>query len=346
MAREFRVIEADIMAKARQRRTAGRAKTAIATPPATTALVASPRNRPQKRPTGGTASGWPKSMVPVAIAALVVIAGIVTWQLTSSTDGGADGIQPIATLDTADVHSLLVDPQDPERVVFGSHAGTQVSRDGGFNWEDGELRNADAMQLAVSPKSPETLYATGHDLFQVSRDAGQSWQTLSHNLPGTDIHGFAQDPTDPLRLYAYLAGAGVFVSTDGGTNWAPLSGQPPGGGMHLVLATNGADLYAATGAGIVKSSDEGVTWTALSAQPRDQVISLAIPASEPQTLYAGTPNGLEKSTDGGASWTALGPQDVPALALAVTATEPSRVIFVSDTGAVYRSDDGGATWRS
>jgi len=277
----------------------------------------------------------------------VVVAGLVTARVISAPSGteGADP-RPIARLEAPDFHSLLVDPADPDHVLFGAHSGTQESRDGGFTWEAGALRNADAMSLASSPEEPATIYAAGHDVFQVSRDGGQTWQPQEHDLPGTDIHGFAQDTGDPLRLYALVVGAGLFTSGDGGAGWTPLAAQPPGGGMPIGLATGEATLYAATETGLALSRDQGVTWAALPSQPKDGVLSLAIPASEPRTIYAGTTNGLFKSGDGGMSWRSLGPPDVPVLALAVAASDPNRVVMVDDAGGVFRSDDGAASWRA
>ncbi len=338
------------MANARRQRTSTNAavvKTRSVTDPHPGATSHRPRVTTRASNQGHT--DWPWWAIPLIILG-VGLGSLIVWRAirTGSSDGTdiAGGAQTIATLKAPDFHSLLIDPLDPDHVLFGSHAGIQESRDGGFSWTAGQLRNADAMQLAASPKNPKTFYATGHDVFQVSRDGGQTWQPLANNLPGTDIHGFAQDPADPNRLYAFVAGAGAFTSADGGTTWTTLTTQPPGGGMHHALASSGTALYAATAAGIVTSSDQGMTWTPLSAQPSGQVISLAIPASDPQTLYVGTPSGLAKSTDGGATWTSLGPEGVPVLALAVTPADPSRVLLVSDKGAVYRSDDGGTTWQS
>lgn len=280
----------------------------------------------------------------VAVVALLVIVG--SFSLMRDEENDANGASAIANLDAPDVHSLVVNPGDPEHVLFGSHAGVQESYDGGFNWEPGSLKNADAMQLASSPNAPETLYATGHDVFQVSHDGGNTWQALDHDLPGTDIHGFTQNPVDPQRLYAYVAGIGVFMSADSGTTWKPLSTQPLGGGMHLALASSGEILYAASETGIMASPNDGAAWELLAAQPEGSIISLAVAASDPSTLYAGTHDGLVQSTDGGANWSARGPMGVPAVALAVTPSDPSRVLFASDEGAVYRSDDGGLTWLS
>lgn len=287
-------------------------------------------------------------MAAIGVAA-IAIAGLVVWRVMTSAGESADtqaGAGPIATLSAPDVHSLLIDPRDPERIFFGSHAGIQESADGGFTWSDGTLRDADAMQLAVSPASPETIYATGHDVFQVSRDGGRTWQPHAAGLPGTDIHGFAQDPVDPDRLFAFVVGAGLHASGDGGVTWEVLPSQPAGEAMHLALAAHDGVLYAATGSGIVITRDEGATWDALPSQPAGQVISLAAPAGDAQVLYAGTPDGLAKSADGGATWTALGPTGVPVLALAASSTDANQVLFVNDTGEVYRSDDGGLSWRS
>ncbi|MDP9472577.1 MAG: YCF48-related protein [Chloroflexota bacterium] len=336
------------MAKARQRRRSSNALTtngsAVGAPTPAVPVV-HPRLRSHATRRHGSRPGW---QVELAVFALVVGLGLVGWWGYSAARDNAGGttstVRPIATLRSQDIHSLLVDPADPNHVLFGSHSGVQESRDGGFTWEAGSLRNADAMSLAASPQAPATLYAAGHNVFQVSQDGGQSWQPVKHNLPGTDLHAFAQDPNDPRRLSTLVAGVGLFASSDGGASWAPLPTSPPGGGMHLALAAGNAALYAATEAGIVVTRDGGATWERLPGQPEGGVMSLAIPVAAPETLYAGTSSGLAKSTDGGASWAVVGPAGVPALALAVAPSDPNRVLFVADGGGVYRSDDGGTSW--
>lgn len=290
--------------------------------------------------------GWSGWVIPIAVG--VVAGSLIAWWMWSSRTGSSEveAAQPIATIEASDYHSLLVDPQDAQHVLFGSHEGTQESRDGGFTWQPGSLRGVDAMIMAASPNAPEMIYAAGHDVFQVSRDGGASWQPVTHDLPGTDIHGFAQNPTDPQRLYAFVVGAGGLTSADGGSTWEPFASQPPGG-SYVVLASNGTDLYAATDAGIAKSRDHGATWESLATQPgKVTVLSLSVSASNPQTIYIGTPVGIIRSTDGGEKWTSIGPSSVSALALAVTPGDPGRVLLLSDMGAVYLSDDGGTTWQT
>lgn len=120
---------------------------------------------------------WSTWRILLTVVLLVGTGLIAWWGIFSVKDTDADnknGVQPVATLDGPDFHSLLVDPQDSSHTMFGSHAGIQHSYDGGFTWQMGDLRNVDVMQLASSPNAPGTVYATGHNVFQVSRDGGQS----------------------------------------------------------------------------------------------------------------------------------------------------------------------------
>ncbi len=293
---------------------------------------------------------WPRWGVELGAFAAVVSVGLLGWWLLAflnrGDDGNDTGAQPIATLESPDVHSLLIDPNDADHILFGSHAGIQESQDGGFTWNPGSLRNADAMSLAGGGQPLATLYAAGHNVFQISRDGGQTWQSAQHNLPGVDLHAFAQDPNDPLRLYTLVAGMGLFTSGDGGTTWKPLPSLPPGAGMHIPLAGGNAALYTATESGIAVTRDGGTTWESLTAPPSGGVMSLAVSGADSQTIYAATSSGLAKSTDAGSSWLSIGPAGIPALALAVAPSDPNRVLFVAEGGGVYRTNDGGASWSA
>ena len=297
-----------------------------------------PRTAPRR-------AGWSR-WLPAFIVAAVLLLGLAAWRVLPAFGGNqsATAARPIATLNAPDVHSLLIDPTNPDRILFGAHSGLQESLDGGFTWRSGTLVNADAMSMAVCPEEPATLYVAGHDVFLVSRDGGETWQPVRHDLPGTDLHAFAQDPLDPQRLYALVVGAGILTSADGGSRWMPLPTQPPGVGGHGALATDGAILYAVTQEGLFQSTDRGTTWETTATQPTPMVLTLAVPASAPEPLYAGTISGVVKSTEAGAKWADLGPTDTAILGLAIAPSDPNRIVIVDETGAVYRSDDGGATW--
>lgn len=105
---------------------------------------AAPRNRTFSSPRAGSKpathaewlTGRSLSMAAAAVAVVVVAGALFAVLRPKGDDDGprTGGPSPIAKLDTADVHSLLIDPANPDRVLFGSHAGIMESRDGGFSW--------------------------------------------------------------------------------------------------------------------------------------------------------------------------------------------------------------------
>jgi len=270
--------------------------------------------------------------------------------LRSRGGGESEAGSAIATLDTADFHSLAFSPADPNVVYFGHHNGVMRSSDGGKTWSALVARsNFDGMSLAVSPADPRRVYLAGHDVFLVSSDAGATWQPVANNLPGTDIHGFAMSPADPDRLFAFVVGRGAFQSADGGTTWQRLAGQIPSDVMLLATGGTPEALYAGSmRMGVLRSSDGGQSWvSAANGLASRMVLALAVDPSAPQTVYAGVDGGLNKSVDGGGSWTRLPFPGDNAYAVAVSPAQPNVVLAIAVTdgrGLVYRSEDGGATW--
>lgn len=277
---------------------------------------------------------------------LIAISGLAWWTAFGSarTESIAvDGSSGIATVETPDVHSLMIDPSNQEHIFFGSHAGLKESADGGYSWYDGTLRDTDAMSVIASPEGSSSLYVAGHDVLEKSPDNGKTWQPVTHDLPATDIHAFAQDPTNPLHLFAFVVGQGIFSSSDGGATWTLLPTQPSGEST-VALATNGSVLYAVTETGIQETRDAGAVWALLPASPGGTLLSLAITMSQPDVIYVATDRGLMKTNDRGQTWVAVGPATTAVAAVAVAPGNPLRILFVTSNGVVYRSDDGGAVW--
>lgn len=180
------------------------------------------------------------------------------------------------------------------------------------------------------------------------------------------VTALAVDPRDVTGNTVYLGAAegGVWVTTNGGQSWTPLTDSQPSlavGSIALDPTTNPTTIYVGTGeenfngdayygAGVLKSADGGKTWTQDSTFTQSASLSptasgpyigsLAVqPASATPALLAaiqGTSaqvhSGVWRSTDSGNTWTRVLP--------AGQATTP----FAPGTGVLFDpSDSTGQT---
>lgn len=125
--------------------------------------------------------------------------------------------------------------------------------------------------------------------------------------PVTPASSIVIDPATPATLYSGLDGAGVYKSTDSGTNWTAATTQPANTRVKALAIKpgDGSKLYAATyGGGAFKSSDSGANWSACATQPTNlNLLSLTMDAAG--KLYAGSEAGVFVSSDACASWAAM-----------------------------------------
>src|SRR5262249_35863484 len=147
----------------------------------------------------------------------------------------------------------------------------------------------------------------------------------------------AVDPTNPNTIYIGGAGGGVWKTTNGGANWAPLTDDQPTEfmGAIAVAPSDPKVIYAGTGeanlgpskvnllrrdnvyygVGVLVSSDSGATWTLTGSDVfyRRTISKIVIDPTDANTAYAAvgavatnglTDNtGIWKTTDGGVTWT-------------------------------------------
>lgn len=145
-----------------------------------------------------------------AVGAVAVI-GVAVVAFILSRPSGVSA-SPWSRLGTQDVHSLAFVGDDPDRLLFGHHGGISASSDGGRTWQPLGTRS-DAMSLGAA--SDGSIVIAGHEVLAASRDDGRTWENTAAVLPSLDIHGFARDPGDPARMWAYLATGGLWESRNG-----------------------------------------------------------------------------------------------------------------------------------
>lgn len=266
-------------------------------------------------------------------------------------DGGSNGaitsrFQSIYQFQTADLHALTFDPVNPGRLVFGHHGGVMASKDGGRNWSKlVERQNFDGMNLVFDPADSSTLYLAGHNVFSRSEDGGSSWESVSHNLPGRDLHAFGASAREG-RFYAFAVGGGIFASEGGASNWTPFWPNAPQGTNSIVELKDGTLLVGATDSGILRSDDGGTSWEESRSGIEIGVIFSIKADANSEKVYAGTSNGLYASTDGGRSWTPTTLDDAQIVTVGVNPNEGDDVMAIDGGGRLYHSTDGGSTWRS
>ncbi|HWH24021.1 MAG TPA: hypothetical protein VNW68_03900 [Candidatus Limnocylindria bacterium] len=276
-------------------------------------------------------------MAAVLVALAGGLAAAIGALILSSASAPAEPVA-VSRVETADIHALAF-LGGPDRVILGHHHGILESTDGGRTWSSWGT-GSDAMALGIA--ADQSIVIAGHDVFARGTPDGR-WQDIENDLPHIDIHGFALDPREPDRMWAYLADGGLYESTDGGAHWQLVFDG------HT-LATHAVDRGGTTAllavdperAALVASDDGGRTWQPIASPPATPVYALAAARAGRTVLFSGG-QGVFRSDDGGQTFSRLVDFGQPALAIAVS-EDGTTVIMATRDRQVYRSDDGGRSW--
>lgn len=290
-----------------------------------------------KRSSKRAAKKPPSRQVPRWLPLVAAGAAVVAAAFLILGPQAAGEPTPWARFGTQDVHSLVFVDDDPNRLLFGHHGGLLSSSDGGKTWTAMPVRD-DAM--STSTASDGSIVIAGHEVFVASRDRGATWAPIEADLPSPDIHGFARDPGDPARMWAYLAIGGLWESTDFGAHWTQVREDNV---LFPIAVRAGSTtrLLGADTSGLVASDDGGRTWTTLTMPETFPLTALAA-TPDGRVLLAGSPDALVRSDDGGRSWSRTAYKG-SAFAVALTSSAATIAVVSRETD-FYRSYDGGATW--
>lgn len=296
--------------------------------------VQAPRGRAQAAPVDRRRR---LTWLALAIAVVAIGVGAVVLRHSPGRGSAASGRGLPAT---PDYHSLLVSTSNPQVILLGAHDGLYRSGDGGRSWGPEALGGQDAMNLARP--SGGSLWTAGHDVLAKSADEGRTWVNVSPpGLPSLDVHGFAVDPRSPRTLYAAIAGAGLYRSTNGGSSFSLVSKRVGGGVMALAIKPDGTILAGDMQQGLLRSRDDGKTWRRILSA---QLMGLAINPRDPKRILATGPE-IGLSTDGGATWRQTLKLGEGAGPVAWSPSNPELAYVVGFDRTFYRSRDGGLTWQ-
>jgi photosystem II stability/assembly factor-like uncharacterized protein len=207
---------------------------------------------------------------------------------------------------SSSVGALAVAPSNPDVVYAGMGEscfrgniiqgdGIYKTTDAGKTWQSVGLQNTETVsKIRVHPTNPDIAWAAvlGHaygpnderGIFR-TKDGGKNWERVLFRNDKTGGIDLSLDPKNPDVIYAALwevyrtphsmesggPGSGLFKSTDGGTTWNELTGNPglpKGLWGRSSVSVSGADsnrVYAIVeneNGGVFLSDDAGTTWKA------------------------------------------------------------------------------------
>jgi len=266
--------------------------------------------------------------------------GVVAALLLAGCGGGGGA----AGLPSGDhVHSLGVTSDGD--LLLGLHGGLYRSGDG-VTWELAGLQGEDAMVIASVADQP--VFVAGHDVLYRSDDFGESFTPLQPpDLPGLDIHAFAQSPTDGRSVYAYVVGHGLYQSGDAGDTWEQRAGmgQLPQDLFGMAVAGGGSETLVMVGteSGILRSEDGGRSLSRVAEVP---AWAVTVEPMDPQVVWTLSAAGLMRSGDGGGTWeTASTLPEVEGQPLALAVGGEAMWVVTEEPRALYRSLDSGDSWE-
>ncbi len=196
------------------------------------------------------------------------------------------------------LHSIIIDPKNPERMFIAiSAAGAFRTDDGGKSWKPinkglyskyipdptAEVGHC-VHHIATHPAHPDVLFMQKHWDVMRSENGGEQWTKISGNLP-TDF-GFVIDvhAHEPETIYVVPIKSDsehfpmdgklrVYRSRKGGNEWEELAKGLPEKDCYVNVLRDAMSVdrldkcgvyFGTTGGQVYSSADGGDTWTAIA----------------------------------------------------------------------------------
>ncbi len=238
-----------------------------------------------------------------------VLAGVEDAGLFRTTDGGQNWTELSGLRQHASapdwhpgagglcLHTILVDPSNPDRIFIAiSAAGAFRTDDGGRTWTPinrglrsqyipdptAEVGHC-VHRIAMHRSRPDVLFMQKHWDVMRTDNAGGEWREVSGNLPtdfGFVIDVHAHEPETifvvPIKSdsehYPPDGKLRVYRSRSGGNEWEPLTKGLPQENCYVNVLRDAMSVdsldpcgiyFGTTGGQVYGSSDAGETWTAI-----------------------------------------------------------------------------------
>jgi photosystem II stability/assembly factor-like uncharacterized protein len=192
------------------------------------------------------------------------------------------------------LHTILVDPENPERIYIAiSAAGVFRTDDGGETWQainqglkseyipdpTAEVGHC-VHRIAMHQLRPDVLFMQKHWDVMRTDDAGESWYEISGNLPSDfgfaiDVHTHEPDTVYVVPIksdsehYPPEGKLRVYRSRTGGNEWEPLTKGLPQSNCYVNVLRDAMCIdslepcgvyFGTTGGQVYASADAGDNW--------------------------------------------------------------------------------------
>lgn len=167
--------------------------------------------------------------------------------------------------------------------IFVGKSRVYISTDGGATFTASAAfgGTGDCNDLAVFPGNNNIIYASKGGTLYKSTD-GTNFNALS-GLPGSFITDIATHNTDANKVWVtvsnFTAGAKVYFSSDGGSNWTNISGTLPNLPANAIIYANGTNdgIYVGMDAGVYyRDNDLGAWVPYMNSLPNVEITELEI----------------------------------------------------------------------
>ncbi len=220
-----------------------------------------------------------------------------TWQELSGLRGHGSGPAWQPGAGGLCLHTILLDPSNPNRIFVAiSAAGAFRTDDGGETWlpinhglrsefmPDPEAEVGHCVHnLAMHPSRPDVVFMQKHWDVMRTDNAGEEWHEISGNLPSDFGFPIAVHAHEPDTIYVVPIKSDsehfppdgklrVYRSRTGGNEWEALTNGLPQSDCYVnvlrdamaVDALDSCGIYFGTSGGqVYASSDSGDTWAAI-----------------------------------------------------------------------------------